>query len=69
MKVSELINLLSDLNPDAEVVISGYEGGWSSANHISRGILTRDVYSVRWYSGPHEFEGSDSESYDSVSLT
>jgi hypothetical protein len=68
MKVSELINLLSDLNPDAEVVIQGYEGGWSSANHISRGILTRDVYSV-CYSGPHEFEGSDSESYDSVSLT
>jgi len=68
MKVSGLINLLSDLNPDAEVVISGYEGGWSSANHISRGILTRDVYSA-WYYGPHEFAESDSESYDSVSLT
>jgi len=68
MKVSELINLLSDLNPDAEVVISGYEGGWSSANHISRGILTRNVYLV-WYYGPHEFAESDSESYDSVSLT
>ena len=68
MKVSELINLLSDLNPDAEVVISGYEGGWSSANHISRGILTRNVNSA-WYYGPHEFEESDSESYDSVILT
>lgn len=68
MKVSELINLLSDLNPDAEVVIQGYEGGWSSANHISRGILTRDVYSA-WYYGLHEFAESDSESYDSVSLT
>jgi hypothetical protein len=68
MKVSELINLLSDLNPDAEVVILGYEGGCGSANHISRGILTRDVNSV-WYYGPHEFEKSDSESYDAVILT
>jgi hypothetical protein len=68
MKVSELINRLSDLNPDAEVVIQGYEGGWTSVNHISRGILTRNVNSA-WYYGSHEFAESDSESYDSVSLT
>jgi hypothetical protein len=67
MKVSDLINLLSELNPDAEVVIPGYEGGWTSANHISRGILTRNVNSA-WYYGSHEFAESDSESYDSVSL-
>ena len=65
MKVSDLINRLSELNPDAEVVIPGYEGGWTSANHISRGILTRNVYSA-WYCGPHEFAESDSESYDSM---
>jgi hypothetical protein len=67
MKVSDLINRLSELNPDAEVVIQGYEGGWKVVSFISRGVLTRNVYSA-WYYGPHEFAESDSESYDSISL-
>jgi len=68
MKVSDLINRLSELNPDAEVVIPGYEGGWKVVSFISRGILTRDVNS-EWYYGSHELAESDSESYDSVGLT
>lgn len=67
MKVSELINRLSDLNQDAEVVVNGYEGGVKSAKYIDRGILSRNVNTSWWY-GEHEIESAGGEDYDAVRI-
>ena len=67
MKVSELINRLSDLNQDAEVVVNGYEGGVKSVKSIDRGILSRNVNTGWWY-GEHEIESAGGEDYDAVHI-
>lgn len=67
MKVSELINRLSDLNQDAEVIVSGYEGGVKSVKSIDRGILSRNV-NTEWYYGEHEIESAGGEDYDAVHI-
>lgn len=67
MKVSELINRLSGLNQDAEVVVKGYEGGVKSVKSIDRGILSRNVNTDWWY-GEHEIESAGGEDYDAVHI-
>lgn len=54
MKVKELIEKLQSLDPELEVFVSGYEGGFYTVTDISEPEdFTLDFYS-EWYYGPHE---------------
>lgn len=54
MKVGELISFLYTLDPELEVVVSGYEGGYSKVRGITEPCeYVRDVNEA-WYYGPHE---------------
>ena len=53
MKVHELINALQALNPDLEVVVSGYEGGYNNTLSIQPTVLVKDYYNYPWM-GKHE---------------
>lgn len=54
MKVHELISFLYTLEPELEVMISGYEGGYNEVKGVSG--TTEYVKNVNdeWYYGPHE---------------
>ncbi len=53
MKVNELIAQLSDLPPDADVVVKGYEGGVDDVVDIHIVMIRRDVNN-EWFYGKHE---------------
>lgn len=55
MKVSELIETLSKLDPNLVVFVNGYEGGYSDicADEFIIDTFKTDVYDD-WYYGPHE---------------
>ncbi|WKZ48895.1 MAG: hypothetical protein QY306_05950 [Anaerolineales bacterium] len=55
MKVDELIARLSELPPDADVVVKGYEGGVDDVVDISLVTIRRDV-NVEWFYGKHELD-------------
>lgn len=67
MKVKELIEVLSQLDPELMVVVHGYEGG---VNEVDR----CDVYDIElnvnteWYYGKHEIlaEGDKPTNKDST---
>lgn len=53
MKVRELINSLQALNPDLEVVVKGYEGGYDNALGAQTMVLVKDYHKHSWL-GKHE---------------
>jgi hypothetical protein len=53
MTVGELINILSEYDPNAKVVIDGYEGGVEDINTISSAKAYLNVNDDWWY-GKHE---------------
>lgn len=53
MTVSELIELLKTLPPDALVVTRGYEGGYCDVVGADKLSLVLN-YNTAWYYGPHE---------------
>jgi hypothetical protein len=54
MKVKELIEQLSKLDPELHVFVPGYEGGFSYAGPVSDvKHFALDVYK-EWYYGKHE---------------
>jgi hypothetical protein len=53
MKVSELIKQLSDLNPELEVYVEGYEGGYDSPVISDVKKFKLNFYKD-WYYGSHE---------------
>jgi hypothetical protein len=54
MKIKDLIEELSTLDPELPVLRPGYEGGFAE---VLRVLHTRLVsnYHKEWYYGPHEF--------------
>lgn len=56
MKVFELIQALQALDPQLEVVVSGYEGGYSNCRAVGDVATFVHNYNDRetWYYGPHE---------------
>ena len=64
LTVSDLITALSTLPPDLEVLIPGYEGGFSPIAAIKQDTLLTNVNN-EWYYGPHdELDSvSDPDSY------
>lgn len=53
MKVKKLIQILEELNPEAIVVVSGYEGGVNNADYVVEHLVALDVNTEPYY-GSHE---------------
>lgn len=54
MKIKELIEQLQSLDPELEVFVSGYEGGFERVTNVSEPQdFVLDFY-TDWYYGPHE---------------
>ena len=53
MKVKELIELLSQMNPELMVVIGGYEGGVDEIDKFEMCDIELNV-NTEWYYGKHE---------------
>lgn len=64
MLVEDLIQKLLYLPPDLEVLVPGYEGGFSPIKDVRQDTLLTDVNS-EWYYGPHDVINSvaDPENY------
>ncbi|WP_254564083.1 hypothetical protein [Oscillatoria sp. HE19RPO] len=52
MKVRELINILSQFDPETRVVVAGYEGGFNDITEIHPQRLRLNV-NPEWYYGSH----------------
>jgi hypothetical protein len=53
MKVKELIEKLSQLDPELMVVVSGYEGGVDEVDSCGLSEIELNV-NTQWYYGKHE---------------
>lgn len=53
MKVRELIEKLSQEDPEHFVMTSGYEGGYEDVNNLEKCAMRLNVNNV-WYYGSHE---------------
>lgn len=54
MKVHELISRLNTLDPELEVLVSGYEGGYSGVRGVTEPQEYVQDVNDAWYYGPHE---------------
>ena len=64
MKVKELIKELSKLDPDLNVYVSGYEGGYVDVEGVSKDRMVRDYHRTEeWWYGSHELVESVYDSY------
>lgn len=54
MKVHELISFLYTLDPELEVTVSGYEGGFNVVSGVTEVREFVSGYHEPWYYGPHE---------------
>lgn len=54
MTVKELIEQLQTLDPDLQVFVSGYEGGYNDAGPIGNVVDMVLDYHEEWYYGKHE---------------
>ena len=55
MKVKDLLDLLSQMPADVDVVVKGYEGGADDVINVKLVKIKKDVY-TEWYYGRHEIE-------------
>ena len=53
MTVKQLIETLSEMDPDLEVYVNGYEGGYNDAVLLEP-IMVCKNYHTEWYYGKHE---------------
>ena len=58
MKVKDLLKQLQELDQEAMVVISGYEGGCSEVSSATQKQIALDVHKS-WYYGSHEIVEDD----------
>jgi hypothetical protein len=56
MTVAELIEQLNQLDPNFEVYVPGYEGGFDDVGTLSRIMVCKNFYyrDEDWYYGNHE---------------
>ena len=54
MKVCELIERLQKLDPELDVLVSGYEGGVHDVDQLNPVTYIRDINNEQWYYGNHE---------------
>jgi hypothetical protein len=55
MKVKDLINLLSQMPTEADVVVKGYEGGADDVINVKLVKIKKDAH-AEWYYGRHEVD-------------
>ena len=61
---SELIKVLSELDPDLNVYRHGYEGGYHDVTHATKSRMVRDYHNPdEWWYGSHELLDSVYDSY------
>ena len=65
MKVKELIELLSQMNPELMVVIGGYEGGVDEMDKFEMCDIELNV-NTEWYYGKHEILEKEPTKKDST---
>lgn len=67
MKVKELIESLSQMNPELLVVVAGYEGGVDEIDKFKMCDIELNV-NTEWYYGKHEIlaEGDKPQKKDST---
>ncbi|MCL4823603.1 MAG: hypothetical protein KJZ57_05225 [Anaerolineales bacterium] len=53
MKAKELLEILSQIPEDVDVVVKGYEGGVDEVVNVKLVKIKKDVHS-EWYYGRHE---------------
>ena len=53
MKVSELIQILQQYDPEKKILLSGYEGGYYEARGTIPKTVVLNVHE-EWYYGPHD---------------
>ena len=64
MKVKELIKELSKLDPNLNVYISGYEGGYKDITVVAKDRMVRDYHNPdEWWYGSHELVEAVYDSY------
>lgn len=70
MTVEELIDRLSELDPNLNVYRSGYEGGYEEVSYLTIDKIVRNYHKEdEWWYGRHELAGvanSDSEPEDCI---
>lgn len=52
MKIRELIQTLSQLDPELPVVVRGYEGGYNDVSEVNTIAIPLNI-NTRWYYGTH----------------
>ena len=55
MKVKDLLDLLSQMPADVNVVVKGYEGGADDVVNVKLVKIKKDVH-TEWYYGRHEID-------------
>lgn len=55
MKVKDLLDLLSQMPADVDVVVKGYEGGADDIVNVKLVKIKKDVH-AEWYYGRHEID-------------
>ena len=65
MKVKELIELLSQMNPELLVVVAGYEGGVDEMDKFEMCDIELNV-NTEWYYGKHEILEKEPTKKDST---
>lgn len=55
MKVKDLLDLLSQMPADVDVVVKGYEGGADDVVNVKLVKIKKDVH-AEWYYGRHEID-------------
>lgn len=55
MKVKDLLDLLSQMPADVNVVVKGYEGGADDIVNVKLVKIKKDVH-TEWYYGRHEID-------------
>lgn len=67
MKIKDLIEILSQFNPETRVIVAGYEAGFNDITDIKLIQIKLNV-NKEWYYGAHE-ELNQSINQDSSNLT
>jgi len=67
MNVSELIEELKKCNPNAMVIVSGYEGGVDEVNSVNNTTIKLNQ-NDEWYYGKHELCEDGEEGVEAVHL-
>ena len=55
MKVKDLLALLTEMPPDVDVIVKGYEGGADDVINVKLVQIKKNVH-AQWYYGRHEID-------------